>query len=331
MATTRASKLAVRAAALVLATARAQVGVPPSLQTCCAEPLLQLQPDVELHSSVAPNTYADFYYVADTLGVNLAFEVTAESSNPAAIGVYVFDSMRMDDGDDTLMTEVPLQDRCVLCDGTPSQPITNVSIMALSTLRPANAAPADGFAVDMDRVSHIYNATHRKFFVYVGECYQMAGSVYYLSVFGESPSTVTFSVKVTRVSAALPVAIGADGPSIAGSVCDGKYLHYYVDWPHVTAGGMQMTVRKTSGELSSFFMRKEKCAGAKGENLFGPISLSGYGLSQGAVLLPSAGHVPEVGRYYISVRGSVDLCGDFAIQVRNLTTHEYHAIVSAAS
>ena len=36
-------------------------------------------------------------------------------------------------------------------------------------------------------------------------------------------------------------------------------------------------------------------------------------------------HTPlHIGRYYIAVRGTVDMCGDFGVSVRNLTQHEFH-------
>ena len=41
--------------------------------------------------------------------------------------------------------------------------------------------------------------------------------------------------------------------------------------------------------------------------------------------LPKSGSPLHVGRYYVSVRAAVDLCGDFTIQVRNLTQQEFHS------
>ena len=51
--------------------------------------------------------------------------------------------------------------------------------------------------------------------------------------------------------------------------------------------------------------------------------------SEARSLLPADGHPLRVGRYYVSVRAAVDLCGDFAITVRNLTQHEFHAAAAA--
>ena len=201
----------------------------------------------------------------------------------------------------------------------------------MSSLHPTHA-PASAMAIDTDTVSFIGNSTHRNYFVYVGECYHMVGSVYYLSVYGQTADTVTFTATVRRVQSALQIASATNEVVTSGVVCDGKYMHYYVDWGHVAAGGMVASVRKTGGELDSFYVRDERCAGAEAThvgaastNLFGPINLGGFGLSEGRAVLPSAGHSLRAGRYYISIRGTVDLCGYFNVAVTNLTQHEFHA------
>ena len=83
---------------------------------------------------------------------------------------------------------------CVLCDG--EVPTSEVPIYSIGALRPADAAPAgdrSAVAIDMDTVSHIGNTTHKRYFAYVGECYHMRGSVYYLSIFGQAPASVSFT------------------------------------------------------------------------------------------------------------------------------------------
>lgn len=39
----------------------------------------------------------------------------------------------------------------------------------------------------------------------------------------------------------------------------------------------------------------------------------------------------EVARYYVSVRSFPDMCGDFTVQIRNLTQHEFHAAVGTSA
>jgi len=291
--------------------------------SCCAVSN-RLTLDAQQSATVSPGAYTEFYFVAENEGDSLAVEVSALTNNAAALGVYIFDAKTVTN-DPTNPT--PLADRCVVCEGSPAQPVSTINVASISTFHPATSAPRSmvANAVDMDLVSHIGNTTHRRFYAYVGECYQMVGSVYYLSIYGQSNVEVSFTVNVRRVSAALPITSSTDGSFVTGSVCDGKYMHYYVDWPAVTAGGMQALIRRTSGQLDEFYVRHENCAGVGGSNLFGPINLMSYGLSEKHVTLPGGGHPLRVGRYYISIRGSVNMCGDFSLRVRNLTQHEFHS------
>ena len=296
-------------------------------QSACCPAATPLSFDTPVQATVAPGQWTDFYFVAQNDGDSLAFELSAQSTAPTALGVYVLDGRVAD-------STTPEGASCRLCtNGAPSAPAAGggQDITSVSSLHPTHA-PASAMAIDTDTVSFIGNSTHRNYFVYVGECYHMVGSVYYLSVYGQTADTVTFTATVRRVQSALQIASATNEVVTSGAVCDGKYMHYYVDWGHVAAGGMVASVRKTGGELDAFYVRDERCAGAEAThvgaastNLFGPINLGGFGLSEGRAVLPSAGHSLRAGRYYISIRGTVDLCGYFNVAVTNLTQHEFHA------
>ena len=248
---------------------------------CCDDSAQRLQFDQRVEASVASGAWSDFYFVAENEGDSLVFEVTVDSPHPTAAGVYVYDGLIADVG-------TPASSRCVLCNqGTPRSGA--VAVTQVSALHPASGVSmSNKAALDMDTASHIGNSTHRRYFVYVGECYHMAGSVYYLSVFGQSPGTVRFNVEARRVVSMLTPGPSSAAPSMAGSVCDGKYMHYYVDWDELHGGGMQAYVRKTSGSLQSFFLRKDTCAGPQASNI-ASVNLLGHG----CVAAPAAppGHI----------------------------------------
>jgi hypothetical protein len=255
------------------------VGARAQVDPCCLDSagstFSRLQLDTQYSGSVSPGAYTEYYFVAENEGDSLSVEISARTGNSAALGVYVFDAKPVNNDP---LNPTPLQDRCLICEGSPTPaPISTVEIASISTFHPATSAPSSmvANALDMDLVSHIGNTTHRRYYAYIGECYQMMGSVYYLSIYGQSQATTSFTVQVRRVPSALPIASSADGAFVTGSVCDGKYMHYYVDWPIVTAGGMQALVRRTSGQLDNFYVRKEQCAGT--QNLFGPINLMSFG------------------------------------------------------
>ena len=247
---------------LSVAAVRGQEG-----SSCCAASTTQLAFDTPVASSVGPGAWTDFYIAGQNEGDSLAFEVTALASFPTALSVHVYDGAVADQS-------TPAADRCVLCqDGTPT---SNVAITSVSSLHPTGPPATGQAALDSDHVSHIGNTTHRRYFVYVGECYHMRGSIYYVSVYGPTTSTVHFTIEAKRVQSALAIGTSTAATATTGSVCDGKYMHYYVDWPAVHPGGLQAAVRKTSGELESFAMRYERCAGQRSSNIAN-VNLLGHG------------------------------------------------------
>jgi len=287
--------------------------------TCCSSSTTRLSADTLVEATVASGSWTDFYYIAENEGDSLAFELSAASSNPTALGVYVYDGSMPQIGG-------PNADRCVVCEPNSNgdrEPQSTVEVTPVTALHP-EGAPTSSASVDSDVVSHIGNTTHRRYFAYVGECYHMVGSVYYLSVYGQTASTVSFTVSVNRVPSALTLSNSASGPSVTGTVCDGKYMHYFFDVDAVHAGGLLTSVRKTSGELNAFYLRAETCAGTGTGDLYGPINLRGYGTSVANVRMPSPTHA-NLGRYYVTIRGSDDMCGEYNLMVRNLTQHEFHA------
>jgi hypothetical protein len=302
---------------LLLGGARAQT------TSCCSESVTQLQRGETVSSFVTPGTWTDFFFVSENDDQSLAFEVVAHSKVPTALAVYVYDGKLKD-------VSTSDSDGCVICEwdegvGEPTNGYwSNTVITTVESMHPDGESASSYAALDYDLVSHVGNTTHTRYFAYVGECYQMKGSVYYLSVYGQTSSNVSFTATVTPVTAALDIASGSNQPATTGEVCDGKYMHYYVDWETITSGGMYLKVKKTSGELESFYVRREKCAGASSENLVGPINLASYGLASGHYKLPTSTTSLKTGRYYIGVRGSIDLCGEFTVLARNLTQHEFH-------
>ena len=255
------------AVATLLAPALAQSTAPAD--PCCDASATRLTYGVRAEATVASGAWTDFYYAAETEGDSLVFEVTATSSSPTALAAYVYDGVVAD-------ATRTAEQRCVVCGSGVSA--TAPAITTVSTFRPQTGMTlANTAAIDMDVVSHIGNSTHRRFFVYVGECYYMRGSVYYLSIYGQSSGTVSFNVETRRVTSALTPGLTSDTSNlVSGSVCDGKYMHYYVDWPVLHPGGMQAVVRKTSGELHSYSVRKDRCAGPASQNIAN-VNLLGHG------------------------------------------------------
>lgn len=286
-----------------------------ALDPCCGDTAQQLSYDTPVRASVSPGSWSDFYVVAADEGYSLAFTLDAASTQPMALGAYLYEGVLAD-------SDTPSSDRCVLCSSN-GVPTSTAGITTASTVRPSGQPAMNAAALDMDTVSKIGNSTHRRYYLYVGTCYLMKGSVYYLSVYGQTSSTVSFSVTVSSINSQLPITTSADAQVTTGQVCDAKYMHYFFDWGSLHPGGMQLSVKTTSGGLDSFSLRKEKCAGVADADI-ADMNLFGYGLTEGKVKLPGHGYLLEVARYYIAVRGAPELCGDYTIAVRNLTQSEFH-------
>jgi len=306
-----------------------------------------------------PGSWHDYYLDTqrfDDDGVSITFEVVAETSNPAGLGIYVFDqSSHSPDSEGVLMSAPP-----------PDGPTTTIVHPEGKATIPTTAA-----AIDNDILSKIGNFTHRTYFAYIGTCYVMAGARYFLSVFGFDSQPVPFWVRALRVDMQLVLPPYVSSPAILdnhtsndtfrpsncsnasmpdgwcgsqaavmyGSVCDGKYMHHFFDLKTVPpSGGIEIRVQKTSGELEGFYVRYERCAGPEGQapatnsssgNMF-HINLFGHGLSYGNVKIPNERDDLLAGRYYISLRGSVEMCGDYSIIVKeaNITLFNQESMES---
>ncbi len=248
---------------------------------------------------VESGSWVDYYVVAGSDDNSIEFEVVAESSSPAALSIYVNDA----DGGDPYGQPVTI---------TSGQPILDSRV----DLHAAEQDRRDGVsaaALDADWVSRIGNETHRHFYAYVSQCYVMKGSYYFLSVYGATWSNVAFQVRATSTSAELRLG------QTSGRVCDGKYAHMFFDLVnHPSHGGMSFAVEKRSGALDEWYLRYERCGGPTGNLYTG--NLFGHGLTASSRVLPQGDTSLDAGRYYVSVRSSLDLCGEFVVTLTNLTS-----------
>ena len=250
--------------------------------------------------SVKQGEWVDYFVRADNGDEAIHFKVVATTKLPTALSVYAIDGF-------------------VQGYDSSGAPLLTDALHGSDALAASSAA-----AIDADTVSRLGDDKTKEYHVYISQCYLQVGAAYFLSIRGVSASEVSFTAYANRKTAKLAT---MDGTEVIDTVCDGKYLHHFWDLPTVPAvGGVQLSVSKRSGELEAFYLRHERCAGASGSNV-AESTLSGHGLSSGTVTLPSMDLALEAGRYYVSVRGSADMCGTYAITLRNLTQVE----VSAAS
>lgn len=162
----------------------------------------------------------------------------------------------------------------------------------------------------------------------VGQCYVEKGTKYFISVKGRTPKPGEVTASASKpgeegvpdhfpfvISAKLVPAQLQANVTVKGSMCDMRYLHYFYDVP---AGGLgrhlQATVKKTSGDLDSVFLRYEKCAGPAGSNLQ-RISVEGHGVPKGVAYYPEPKTELLPGRYYISIKGKHEECGKYDLSV----------------
>jgi len=242
-----------------------------------------------MQSYVESDSWVDFYVVAEDSDASIVFEVAVDTGSPAAVAIFV------NDDSDSAGTGI-----------------------SSATLHEAQGLRRSGYnaaALDSDWVSRVGNETTRHFYGYVSSCYAQAGHYYFLSVYGAIVSTAAFQVKATSTSAALTIG------TVSGSVCDGKYANHFYDLAsHMHSGGLQFHVAKTSGELQEWYVRYEHCAARNTGSLLHTGNLFGHGLTSGSVDLPNSDAYLAAGRYYVGVRGSTDLCGDYTITVSVLTS-----------
>ena len=257
-----------------------------------AENALGQRNATRLHFNSAPlrgvlpaGAWMDYFVVASDEDSNLVFKVNATSEYANALGIYVSDPA---DGDDP-----------------PSVDDRNT-----------------GQFLDFDATSMIVIDGIRQYNVVVGQCYVRKNQRYFLSIFGKYAAggpkpTVPYSVSVERVPAGIPL-----NSTYTGNVCDNRYMHHYWELDSsFLSGGVQTTITKKEGELDAAYMRYEHCAGLASANL-AEVHLEGHGTPSGTVMLPQGPAALEAGRYYVSVRGKQELCGQYQISVNQVTQQQ---------
>ena len=272
-----------RLGALLALASTACGGAPPTEIFFGAAPLRGVLP---------AGAWYDYYVNATDEDSNIVFTVNATSEYANALGIYVSDPP-----------------------STEELPDANTR----SSLSP-------GDYLDYDTTSMIVVDGVRHYSVVVGQCYVRKGQLYYLSVFGKNAAggpkpSVPFDVSVKRVPAAIPLTNGSI-TKITGSVCDNRYMHYFWEIDsRFQSGGVRTTISKQEGELEAAYMRYEHCAGLAGANM-ADVGLSGHGSPSGRVTLPMGPKPLEAGRYYVSLRGKQELCGNYEITVEQLNQHQ---------
>jgi len=287
----------------LLLSATAASVLPPSPPTSPAS-YTQLTFGSWAQGVVNAGDWMDFYVVAESDEASIEFEVVADTGSPAAVSIFVTDA------------------------GVPTMDSRGAPFLSSSTvLHDPEAQRASGrnaAALDSDYVSRIGNQTHRHFYGYVSHCYAQKGYYYFLSVYGQSFSTTAFEARAVSTSAALPLG------ETKGQVCDGKYAHHYIDVSsHVHSGGLEFKVAKTSGALENWGIRLNKCGGFDRDNLYS-FNLFGHGLATDSKTLPNADTSLDAGRYHVTIRGSLDLCGLYTITITNLTQAQVAQVDSSS-
>ena len=194
-------------------------------------------------------------------------------------------------------------------------------------LRPREERLNPGAFLDYDTSSMVVQNGERKYTVVVGQCYVQKGTRYFLGINGVADGEIThYSVTAIKVPGALPI-----NGTVRGSLCDSRYLHFF--WELAVApgagGGIRTTLKKSAGELDSFYVRYEKCAGPVGSNME-RLSVEGHGVPSRSLVLPRRGEELVAGRYYISVKGKMEMCGDFEITTQLLGREQLEASPAAA-
>lgn len=232
-----------------------------------------------LSGTVPPAEWRDYFFLADDDDYNLVFQVNASSDYANAIGIYVSEELP------------PLDDRLL-----------------------------PGQFLDFDAYSMIVIDGVRQYSIALAQCYIRKGQTYYLSIFGKNvvgsavKPTVAYTASVQKVPARIPL-----NSTVSGSVCDGHYMHYYWELDSVPqSGGVSTFVGKTEGDLDAAYMRYEQCAGLASANL-ASIPLEGHGTPSGTIVLPQGSRPLDAGRYYVSVKGKPEICGDYSISATKIS------------
>jgi len=251
------------------------------------------------------------------------------------------------DDRDSLAIEMSAGDRLslyVIDGGVASEPhpwVDGTSLLSEIETVPFSTA-MQATALDADTSSRLVEASAtadvRRYYGYVSTCYILPGSKYFVRVhspaqlreaapFSLTVKTVRSEILLTRSAPPTKVdATPGQRGNASGAVCDGKWMHHFFDlggthvngaWHYAmsqpTGSRVHVSVRKASGELTRFYVRYEQCA--TGSDADADVetgrSLLGFGRSIETVELPTA----KAGRYYVSIQGTVDLCGEYTVHV----------------
>ena len=147
---------------------------PPAPKPVVVDPATQLTfGAVPISRTVKAGEWFDFH--VDTSSASdhhsIIFEVEAQTTNPAGVAVYVFDSSSHS------------ADSLGLATSGPTKTVFHPKWSAPGHEPPEGRKTNNAAAIDVDNLSRIGNLTHRKLYSYVGECYLTAGARYFLSVY----------------------------------------------------------------------------------------------------------------------------------------------------
>jgi len=281
-------------------------------------------------------SHQDFYVLAadDTHGIS--FEVEVNTNVAGGVSMYVLDAALNGVTCSNMESSTP--------DGAfPAAEGHRVPYATGGALHPAGVPFTEALqanALDSMPSSRIYKEDYKtlQFYGYISPCYILPGNFYFVRLYGNTVLTTAVGFRLTAYATEASITLAQSGSgSTTGSVCDGKWVHHYFDyhgvqdpadgvWDYTAVAGsghLKIEVKKESGELHDFFVRKESCStGQDGEtNAVGSKNLRGFGRTTQSLTLGTA----KAGRYYVSLRGEVDLCGQYSINVHNVSAAESHA------
>ena len=181
--------------------------------------------------------------------------------------------------------------------------------------RPSQKADALAAAT----VPCLRNATHAIFYVSVPSTYHIGGTSYRLMLKGMT--TAIFEVAAKISSAAM-----THDQGVTGWVGEQQFAHHFIDVlekPH-DMHGLEFRAETLRGVLGAWSVSAEQAAPPSDSD----IGLSAWqgrlggvpgGQATGSQILPSSTMDLSIGRYYVSVQGVKDYCGEYLITVRNVS------------
>lgn len=317
--------------------------------------------DTYITDVVQPGGWHDYYVDAtriDDDSTNIQFEVVAETYSPAGIGIYVFDQSSHSPDSEGLLFSKPPPDgpttTIVHPEGKAVIPNTAAAIDTDVLSRIGNFTHRTYFGY----VGCCYVSAGARFFLSIYGFHTEPVRFYARALRIQTqmilPPVVTSSTVIDAPDSSnytkdtvnetlhnsncsnmsMPQGWCHDDEAAQkGSVCDGKYMHHFFDLDVVPpSGGLEIRVDKTSGELEGFYVRYERCAGPEGHAIhtnsstgnLAHLNLFGHGLSSAFMKIPNPLHNLLPGRYYISVRGSVEFCGDYTVHVKRDNITEFN-------